>query len=110
MPFGRRLANPSTAVDDERTASGLDLPDPLAEETLPAKPAAPRNPIYNRVSSMSNPFGFTRPTPKTANTQSDEYGESVLAKLMESRKEELSYEPNEDYYSEGDDEYLSSTE
>ncbi len=110
MPFGRRLASPSTAVDDEKTAFGLDLPDPLAEETPPAKPAAPRNPIYNRASSMSTPFGFTRPTPKTANTQSDEYGESVLAKLMESSKEELSYEPDEDYYSEGDDEYLSSTE
>jgi hypothetical protein len=110
MPFGRRLANPSTVVDDERTASGLDLPDPLAEETLPAKPAAPRNPIYNRASSMSTPFGFTRPNPKTANIQSDEDGESVLAKLMGSSKEELSYGPDEDYYSEGDDEYLSSAE
>jgi hypothetical protein len=109
-PFGRRLASPSTVVNDERTSSGLDLPDPLAEETPPAKPAAPRNPIYNRVGSMTNPLGFTRSVSRTANIQSDEDGESVLAKLMESSKEELSYEPDEDYYSEGDDEYLSSTE
>jgi hypothetical protein len=101
--FAKPLISPS--ADSDETASGSDLPDPFAGEALPAKPAVPRNPIYNRANI--SPFGAPKPAPKAFKVESDRDAEEILDRLMKSAGKDLSYEPDEEYYSEEGDEYTS---
>ncbi|XWX04985.1 hypothetical protein VZO05_05390 [Aggregatilineales bacterium SYSU G02658] len=117
-PFASPFAKPTTSAftftqeDDaekDAIASSDDLPDPLADEEPPAKPAAPRNPLYARATTTINPFGQIRPIPKTIKVDSDTEAEKTLASLLSS-DDDLSYEQDTEYYSEEDDVYTSPDE
>jgi hypothetical protein len=108
-PFSKPAVSPFTSPkeENEESVGGDELPDPLADDPPPAKPATPRNPQYARASAASNPFGLVRPAPKTVKVESDTEAEKTLASLMSSPSDDLSYEPEDDYYSEDDEEYTS---
>ena len=117
-PFASPFAKPTTSAftftqeDDaekDAIASSDDLPDPLADEEPPAKPAAPRNPLYARATTTINPFGQIRPIPKTIKVDSNTEAEKTLASLLSS-DDDLSYEQDTEYYSEEDDVYTSPDE
>lgn len=88
------------APDDPLSDPSQELPDPFSE--APAKPAAPRNPLYARISPHTNPFGQMRPAAKPSRAENKQDAEEASPFISSSR--DLSYEVDEDYYSEGDDE------
>ncbi len=107
-PFAKPTASAFTSTEDDAEKDAIasldDLPDPLADNELPAKPAAPRNPLYARASTATNPFGQVRPVPKTVKVNSNADAEKTLASSLSS-DDNLSYEQDVEYYSDEDDEY-----
>lgn len=100
-PFVKR---PIPPADEQLPSTSTELPDPFAEHT-PAKPATPRNPLYARLSTGTIPFAPLRSAPVPPRSL---FKKDAPTSPSAEPSNELSYEADEEYHSDDDDERTST--